>query len=41
MRDRPFEPPADGYLELVNDSDIDAHVARIALEVERLCAPAT
>lgn len=41
MRDRPFEPPAGGYLELVNDGDVEAHVARIAAEVERLCAPAT
>ena len=40
MRDRPFEPPADGYLELVNDADVEVHVARVVGEVERLCAPA-
>jgi predicted kinase len=41
MRERPFEPPAEGFLELVNGPDVDAEVARIAVEVERLCASAT
>lgn len=41
MRDRPFEPPAEGYLELANGPALDANVARIAAEVERLCASAT
>jgi predicted kinase len=41
MRDRPFEPPAEGYLELVNGPDVDAAVARIAAEVERACGSAT
>ena len=40
MRDRPFEPPAAGYLELVNGPDLDVAVERIAAEVERACAPA-
>jgi predicted kinase len=41
MRDRPFEPPVEGYLELVNGPDVDAGVARIAADVERVCASAT
>lgn len=41
MRDRPFEPPAQGYLELVNGPDIEAAITRVAAEVERACAPAT
>jgi predicted kinase len=41
MRDRPFEPPAEGYLELVNGPAVDEHVATVAAEVERLCASAT
>jgi len=41
MRDRPFEPPAEGYLELVNGPDVDANVERIAAEVELACASAT
>jgi hypothetical protein len=41
MRDRPFEPPAEGHLELVNGPDVDANVERIAAEVERVCASAT
>lgn len=40
MRDRPFEPPEDGHLELVNGDDLDAAIERIALEVERRCAAA-
>jgi len=41
MRDRPFEPPAQGHLELVNGPDVDVQVARIAAEVERRCGSAT
>jgi predicted kinase len=41
MRDRPFEPPAEGHLELVNGPDVDANVEWIAAEVERVCASAT
>jgi len=40
MRERPFEPPAEGYLELVNGPDVAAAVERIAAEVERACAAA-
>ncbi len=40
MRDRPFEPPAEGHLELENGPALDANVDRIAAEVERLCASA-
>ena len=41
MRDRPFEPPAEGHLELVNGDGLDASIERIAGEVERRCASAT
>jgi len=41
MRDRPFEPPAEGYLELANGPDLAAGVERVAVELERLCASAT
>ena len=41
MRERPFEPPADGHLELVNGPDLAAEIERIATEVERVCASAT
>ena len=41
MRDRPFEPPAEGYLELVNGADLAAHVERVARDVERVCASAS
>ena len=40
MRDRPFEPPAEGHLELVNGDELDAEIERIANEVELRCAPA-
>jgi predicted kinase len=40
MRDRPFEPPAEGYLELVNGTDLAAGIERIAAELERVCASA-
>lgn len=40
MRERPFEPPAEGYLELANDDDLGPAIERIAREVERRCAPA-
>jgi predicted kinase len=40
MRDRPFEPPAEGHLELVNGDDLDAAIERIAREVEQRCASA-
>jgi predicted kinase len=40
MRDRPFEPPAEGYLELVNGGELEAAIERIAGEVERRCASA-
>lgn len=40
MRDRPFEAPAEGYLELANGPDVQAAVDRIAAEVERACASA-
>ncbi len=41
MRDRPFEPPAEGHLELVNDGDVGPAIERIAGEVEQRCASAT
>ncbi|HAF10082.1 MAG TPA: hypothetical protein DCK98_08395 [Chloroflexi bacterium] len=41
MRDRPFEPPEEGYLELVNGPDLRIGIERIAAEVERLCASAS
>jgi predicted kinase len=41
MRQRPFEPPAEGHLELVNGPAVAADVERIAVEVERVCAAAT
>jgi len=37
MRDRPFEPPADGYIEIVNGPDVAAQIERVAAEVERVC----
>jgi hypothetical protein len=40
MRERPFEPPAEGHLELANGSDLEAEIERIAAEVERRCASA-
>lgn len=40
MRDGPFEPPAEGYLELANGPDVEANVERASREVERLCASA-
>ena len=41
MRDHPFEPPAEGYLEIVNGPDLAADIDRIAADVERVCASAT
>ena len=41
MRDRPFEPPPEGHLELVNGDDLHAEIERIANDVELRCAPAT
>ena len=41
MRGRPFEPPADGHLELVNGDGLLADIERIAVEVEQRCASAT
>ena len=41
MRARPFEPPAEGFLELANGPGLDAEVERIAREVELACAPAS
>jgi predicted kinase len=41
MRERPFEPPAEGYLDLVNGPSLAAEIERIAAEVERVCASAT
>lgn len=38
MRTRPFEPPAEGYIELVNGADLAAEIAGVAREVERVCA---
>ncbi len=40
MRDRPFEPPTEGYLELANGPDVEANVERVSREVERVCASA-
>jgi predicted kinase len=40
MRERPFEPPAEGYLELRNGPDLEAEVERVARELERRCASA-
>jgi len=41
MRDRPFEPPAEGYLELVNGPELTAGIERVAAELERVCASAS
>jgi predicted kinase len=41
MRERPFEPPAGGHLELVNGPNVAAEIERIAVEVERVCVSAT
>jgi len=41
MRDRPFEPPAEGYLEIVNGPDVLSGIGRVVAEVERVCASAT
>lgn len=38
MRERPFEPPEGGHLELVNGPALDREIERIAREVERACA---
>ena len=38
MRDRPFEPPEEGYLELANGPEVELAIDRIAAEVERACA---
>ena len=40
MRERPFEPPPEGHLDLVNAADLDAEIERIAAEAERVCASA-
>jgi predicted kinase len=40
MRDQPFEPPVEGYLELANGPELDANVERVSREVERVCAAA-
>ena len=40
MRERPFEPPAEGHLDLVNGPGLAAEIERIAAEVERACAAA-
>jgi len=41
MRDRPFEAPAEGYLELANGDGLDAAIERLAVAVEQRCASAT
>src|SRR5437868_3475204 len=41
MRERPFEPPAEGHLELANGPAVIIEIERIAAEVERVCASAT
>jgi predicted kinase len=41
MRDRPFEPPPEGHLELVNGDELDTAIERVAREVEVRCARAT
>lgn len=41
MRDRPFEPPPEGHLELVNGDALDAEIERVARDVELRCASAT
>lgn len=41
MRERPFEPPAEGYIELVNGPAVAVHIERVAAEVERVCASAS
>ena len=41
MRERPFEPPAEGYIELVNGPAVAAQIERVAAEVERVCASAS
>ena len=40
MRDRPFEPPPEGHLELVNGDELEAAIERVAREVEQQCASA-
>lgn len=40
MRDRAFEPPEEGYLELRNGPDLPAEIERVAREVESACARA-
>jgi predicted kinase len=40
MRDRPFEPPVEGHLDLVNDDDLPSAIERVARDVERRCASA-
>ena len=40
MRDRPFEAPDDGYLELANGDGLGAGIERLALAVEQRCASA-
>lgn len=41
MRDRPFEAPIEGHLELVNGDRLPETIERIAVEVEQRCASAT
>ena len=41
MRERPFEPPAEGHLELANGPDLGSEIERVVSEVERVCASAT
>ena len=40
MRDRPFEAPGEGYLELANGDGLGAGIERLALAVEQRCASA-
>ena len=41
MSGRPFEPPAEGHLELVNGDGLPEAIERIAQEVEQRCASGT
>jgi len=40
MRDRPFEAPEEGHIELANGDGLDAAIERVAVTVEQRCAAA-
>ena len=41
MRDRAFEPPEGGFLELQNGDDVTTEIERVAAAVEQACASAS